>query len=138
MVHHEDVHEKTRNKPNWHQIGISALVGILFLWIVGALNQVKRPGSFFEKASYSGKFYVLVYPEINTVKNYKIPGDIEKELEDCAPEDSCNSIYYLNNIYWPNGGTTSFSDCSISDKKSFCTSDDDNDYYIELTSESAD
>jgi hypothetical protein len=134
---------KTENKFKinttfWRSTPSILFFVILLCWVTGAFHQVKKPGSFLEKSNYRGKFYVLVFPGNDKVKNYKLPGDIDKS-EDCDSENnSCSSNYRLSNIYWPSFGRTSFSDCSIIiNNKSLCTSDEGRDYYIELTSESA-
>lgn len=113
---------------------------IFFLWMFGAFNRVSVPGSFFEKNEYSGYFYAYVFPDKDKVKNYKIPAHIQRIGEDCEYHGSCSYVQYLHEIYFPNGGSVSFSDCHPNlNTKTKCIADDEEEteYYIQLTNEKA-
>ncbi len=88
---------------------------------------VTIPGAFYERdANYTTKIYVLLSPQDSQSKNYRVPADVEKN----------DSGYSLTKVYWPDGGTSEFSDCSVNPppRGDFCNPDgSDTGYKILLT-----
>lgn len=103
------------------------LIILLVLGVIGKqMFGLKQPGALLERASYDAKVYVLVFPDNKSSKNYYLPAEISR-----------NNGYSLDTLYWPNGGTTDFTDSNCVlylNLKASCGDGNDNDYEIELTS----
>lgn len=81
-----------------------SLLGIFIIFVIAnnlGLGEA-RPGSFLEKKAYSTKLFVNVFPGSSEAKNYRLQASIRRE------EDSDG--YFIDKIYWPNGGYTEFED----------------------------
>ncbi len=70
----------------------------------------ERPGAFWEKRKeYQREVYVNLFPKQSALKNYRLPGLVEKINEPGHGEDNPRrTIYWLRYVRWPNGGTTYF------------------------------
>lgn len=100
-----------RRQDNMTAEQFGAKYGLWIIAIIIAIFTFKHflgdtiPGSFFERdADYSAKVYVLLYPDGADSKNYRVPADISRD----------ESGYSVNKVYWSNGGTLDFDDCTIS------------------------
>lgn len=85
---------------------------------------------YSEKGSIddSKQYYVNLFPEEDSQKNYRVPALISLE------EDG----FYLLDVYWSNGGSTSFYDNYnnlILGEKVLMNDDKGEDWYVELTNE---
>jgi hypothetical protein len=116
------------------------LVGIVivafFGYILGAFSWVETPGHFLEKRNYKGKFYVLVFPEKDNAKNYKIPANLVRTTD--GDGEYSSTYYRIDSVDFPNGGSPTFSDCYPNLKsKTLCTTDtsEPTDFYIQMTNE---
>lgn len=76
-------------------------------------------GSFFSKASFETQRYVLVIPDENSAKCYKLPSEIEVNW---------NSIY-IYSAKWPNGGTLKINGRVDGFQDSITTQDSNGRYY---------
>ncbi|HVC35841.1 MAG TPA: hypothetical protein VNE40_00115 [Candidatus Dormibacteraeota bacterium] len=110
-------------------VGIAILILIAGFYFIKYNFGVKQPGAFFEKADYTVKVYIFAKPDPNSSKSYYIPADVMRSSGD--------SGYTIETMYWPEGGSTDFSDCSNLQINQFtdCLANDNNmtDYSIMLT-----
>lgn len=122
---------------------ILLVIGILLLPPVFNLYANTDIGSILEKDSYEESYYVYVREDMNKAKAYKLKADIVKRDFVDDPYIKC---YYLEKVYWGNGGYLTFLDAdggvedsarvypgievSVSDKQ-------DKTYFVTLTKEKA-
>jgi hypothetical protein len=106
--------------------GIAVIIAGAMIW--GATG-VKKPGAFHESSAYTTNLFVYAYPPDSGVKTYHIPAEIEH----------FEGSYYVNKLFWPNGGYTEFplSSCEIDGSlEGYCNSDD-GEFKVVITKESA-
>ncbi len=105
-------------------------------------------GSYFEKPEYYAQYYVNLFPEVNSIKNYRLPADVhvfsiteEGETYEEYRGMEHTEIYTikylsLKKIYWPNGGYLVFDESHlIMGEKVKCVDQDGKEWFIELTNE---
>lgn len=59
-------------------------------------------GSIYEATDYTQNFYVLMFPDKDSVKNYKVPAQIYSTMGDTG------RVYHIECAYMPNGGVIKF------------------------------
>jgi hypothetical protein len=95
----------------------------VFMWVavVFALGMIfgtpywgtTKPGSFFERAEYQGMFYVLLYPNGQKVKSYRVPALVTSRVESQVDQDERSYSwreYRIEFAVMPNGGKITFYD----------------------------
>lgn len=147
---HNDESEKYKDGRYLTARGKEILAGaailICMLFVLGVPQNTiwrsKTPGSFFERAQYSTKLYVLAYEKEASTKSLKLEANVSRgyECSDSDDETVCshNQYYRLNSIKIPdNGGTTEFDECFLNlNKRVECTTTDEETLYFQLTNES--
>jgi len=130
----------------------SSLIGYAFLfymlgsWSKGAIANTygeERIDSFFEKSEYTTKYYVNLFPNEDSAKNYRLPADIHVYYEDHEGDETSTSVkcIRIEKAYFPNGGYVSFSDNGDDEenlrfgKKVDLTDSSGKDWYVELVDE---
>jgi hypothetical protein len=83
---------------------------ILAYWII-FVGITPAPGAFLEKKDYKARVMVNVFPEGDKSKNYRLEADITRS----------DGVYFINKIYWPNGGYLEWQPyegdrCSVEDR----------------------
>lgn len=109
---------------------------LFFGYIFGAFSWVEEPGHFFEKRSYEGNFYALVFPDKDSVKNYKVPAELTRVTD--GDDEGSSTYYRIDSITFPNSGSPTFSECYPNLKtKTLCITDtnEPKDFYIQMTNE---
>lgn len=97
------------DRPNVYYwcFSVILIIGLFF----GVRNfGSKIPGSFFERSTYQGKFYVYLYPDTQRTKSYRVPALIRAGSETSGTEDDSSSrrVYYIETVFMPNGGVIDF------------------------------
>lgn len=125
----------------------SALIGYAFLffmlgsWSKGAIANTygeERIDSFFEKSEYTTKYYVNLFPDEDSAKNYRLPADIFVYYEEGDETSSSVKCIRIGKAYFPNGGYVSFSDDGEDEKnlrfgkKVDLTDSSGKNWYVEL------
>ena len=92
-----------KKNPVGHFVLLLIVVFISYSGIVAFLGP-EIPGAFLERTKYNRSLYVLVFPDKNSTKNYRIPGDVTR----------AENGYTIESVTWPNGGYSTFYSCPIS------------------------
>lgn len=95
------------------------LLGLFVFWIAWGLflNQwlgTTTIGSMWAKNNFETQYYVYIQPDGATSKNYRVKGDISRQ----------DGVYYLEKIYWENGGYLTFTDCVLYEDNGTYASED--------------
>jgi hypothetical protein len=132
-------------------IGHALLIYMLFTW--GKNTYISSYGdeilgSYFEKFEYRTQYYVNVFPDDESTKNYRLPAEIHvySEEEEGEPTEDVYGIEHsntyttkyivLDKVFWPNGGYLDFNDCQLEiGKKVMCNDQDGVSWNVELTNE---
>lgn len=80
---------------------------------------------------WNGEGEVSLFPSENSVKNYRVPADIEVTKSGYGWFIN-KEVYEVKTVYWPNGGYTSFYKCFVEQNKTAFCSDDENEYEVEV------
>lgn len=121
---------RLRRKEIWIIIGVVVVSYI----VVMRYFTVPVPGNLLEKSVYDTKLYVNVFPDSNSVKNYRLVGDVSREMDCDDDGNNCFRWYQLTKFTFPNNGYIEFDDCQVYlNKKVSCTDYHSNDWDIELT-----
>ncbi len=87
-------------------LGIGGLVFVLGLAFGSTSFGVKKIGALFERSEYQTKYYVLMYPDFDRAKNYKLQAEIEVTSEE--DEDRSYKVIWLRRVFFPNGNAVYF------------------------------
>lgn len=95
-------------------IGYAFLFFMLGSWSKGAIANTygeERIDSLFEKSEYTTKYYVNLFPDEDSAKNYRLPADIHVYHENHEGDETLTSVkcIRIEKAYLPNGGYVSFS-----------------------------
>lgn len=127
--------EKYVNKRIEENAGIVVVLVLVFLLVFGIIRSRfgnYKIGHWFEKrGAYTTQYWVYLEPDSKSTKNYRVKGDIRKEL--LGSEEGWG--YYLETVYWNNGGTSYF-DCELESAESisgtYCGNDEGKWYVVRL------
>jgi hypothetical protein len=112
-----------------NKLDLSGILVILFISIaclslvrlgISHFWGIKEIGSFFEAPRpYTTQYYVYLFSERNSVKNYRLPADlnIDNDCENDGETSTCFDLVSLEKAYFPNGGYLYFNDCILDMKK---------------------
>lgn len=105
-------------------------------------------GSYFEKIDYRTKYYVNIFPDDESSKNYRLSAEIHvySEEEEGEPTEDSYGIEHSNTyttkyitlekVFWPNEGYLNFNDCQLEiGEKVQCKDQNGMSWNIELTNE---
>lgn len=86
------------------------VLGIFILWVIWAFFLAnifgsKTIGSFWAKSNFDTQYWVYLEPDNAEAKNYRVKADISR----------IDGDYWLEKVYWPNGGNSNFEDCKLDD-----------------------
>ena len=70
--------ESSRNKSIFF---VTLLVALIFHFYVIPYHGLKKPGSIFERIEYKAEFYINLFPDKNSPKNYRVPAKIQASVE---------------------------------------------------------
>lgn len=88
-------------------IVVKTIFWVFILFIVGFTYKNyfgnNTIGSWLEKPEHSTQYWVYVQLDNVESKNYRVKADIERS----------EGNYFMNTVYWPNGGHSNFDDCNI-------------------------
>lgn len=84
------------------------LLGVFVLWLAWGLflNQwlgSTTVGSPWAKNNFDTQYWVYLKPDNADSKNYRVKGDISR----------VDGTYLISEVYWPNGGSSTFDDCQL-------------------------
>lgn len=111
----------------------------------------EKIGSIFEKSRYKTKYYVNLFPDMNSSKNYRVKAEIEADFVEWEESDNqgnpiskSHRVYYINKAYFPSGGYIIFDKERIPNdkgvevrKKTLLVDTSGRYWWAELTSEKA-
>lgn len=106
-------------------------------------------GSIFEKYNFTSQYYVNLFPDIYSIKNYRVKADIVASYIDYVYEDEDGNnkhgkqrVYWIKKAYFNNGGYITFNNAIeneheglVLNTKIHIKDDNDTSWYIELTEE---
>lgn len=120
------------NEKTQKLLGIGGLVFVLGLAFGSTRFGVKRIGALFERSEYRTRYYVLMYPDSERSKNYKLPAEIDVDSNE--NEDGSYRQVNLVRVFFPNGGAVYFNgDESLEfGKKVTCWDGDGKEWRVEL------
>ena len=86
---------------------VLAVIILLICWgaFLGQLLGNTNVGSLLAKRNFETQYWVYLQPEGRGDTSYRLLGDISR----------VDGNYYLNEVYWSNGGMSDFDDCQISE-----------------------
>lgn len=106
-----------------------AVLIVIVVNLYGYTNYRHQIGSLWEADKYHSTYYVNLFPDLNTSKNYRVKAEISR----------FEGRYYIDKAYFPNGGYITFENDSWIDintyEKTYLEDDTGKDWYIELTKE---
>ena len=94
------------NEKTQKILGIGGLVFVLGLAFGSTRFGVKKIGALFERSEYRTRYYVLMYPDYERSKNYKLPAEIEVSTSE--DEDGSYKEVSLLRVFFPNGNIVFF------------------------------
>lgn len=104
-------------KISYSAIGFTLVGGFLLFLAWGLfLNQWlgnTTVGSPLAKSDFTAQYWVFIQPENAKAKNYRVKADISRS----------EAGYSLNEVNWPNGGSSTFDDCYLVSKDGKYVSD---------------
>lgn len=118
-------------------IGWIIIIVIVAIPLTRDFFGIKKVGSFFEKSgSYYATYLINISSNSNKTKIYEAEAEIQRPSGDCYDYEEgggCWRPTIVEEVYWPNGGKTVFSDCELDYEKSGdCWGNNDIFYSIEL------
>lgn len=121
MSNNEDEYIVNTNnlRITYRAVGFT-LLGLFLLWLSWGLflNQwlgSTTAGSMWAKNNFDTQYWVYIQPQNANSKNYRVKGDISRQ----------DGVYYLQKIYWDNGGYLTFTDCDLYENNGVYASEDD-------------
>lgn len=132
---------------------IGHVLAVYLLFTLGKSTYIKsygneELGSYFEKNEYKTQYYVNIFPENESIKNYRLPAEIHvfSQSEEGPPtqdhfgqeytETYTTKYIILNKVFWPNEGYLYFNDCQLEiGEKILCKDQNGMSWNIELTNE---
>lgn len=104
--------------------------------------------SYIEKPHYSARYYVNLFENEKSSKNYRLEADVIVTSEKYYSDEpgkrvgipififSPKKIIYLNKVYWPNGGFLIFDDTHLKvGQRVYGADQNGKEWYIELTNQ---
>jgi hypothetical protein len=92
---------KRWNEKTQKMLAIDGLIFVLVLVLGSSYFGVKRIGAPFERREYRTRYYVLMYPNIDRSKNYKVPAEVHVYTE--GDEETEYRRVDLLRVFFPNG-----------------------------------
>lgn len=128
------IHHITLSIFKYNRIELSKTKRVLLGWLV--VLSVFVPAFIYDendRIKDGEKYYVNLFPEEDSQKNYRVPGLVFVD----------EGGFSLFEVFWSNGGTTTFENHSHDSKliigeKVFIEDDEGEDWYVELTKVKAD
>jgi len=124
------------NKSRQIKTFITIFVVVLIYIIYRSYFSPQIPGHILERYSYSTKWHVNVWADMESSKNYRLPADI------ASYGNEFYRSHYINKVYWPDGGYMTFDEfyefCHPSEPPkvggyaSRMKDDSGNEWYIEI------
>jgi hypothetical protein len=102
----------------------------IFTYNNWAFEEIGHP---FEKAEYTTHYYVNLFRDKKSSKNYRVTGEIEM-VSSCDDEYGCIRSRLLRKATFPTGDVAKFDECFVElNKKEHCIDYDHDSWYVELT-----
>jgi hypothetical protein len=123
--------------PNIYFLYTSIAIALMLIFGTPYFG-TKQPGSFFERGSYQGTFYVHLYPEAQAVTSYRVPASISAFVEGEYDQDDHYYSwreYWIRSAFMPPGGNIEFEDCRLElEQRVTCFDSRDRYWAVVLTS----
>lgn len=102
------------------------VIGAILIWFA-----VLIPHTYI----WEGEGSVSIFPVGSDSKNYRLPAEMNITKKQNGWGLNRTNEYVISKVTWPNGGYSTFSDCTVKDDgHPTCVTDDGDEYSVEVNS----